>query len=283
MESHDEERQVYKMEEFGNASLNYNIRDLTVALNRLKLSGAFFFTVPGPKMIWQWGEYGYNISIDENGRTGRKEPHWEYLNYPRHQNVLEVYKELIGLRHKYDVFTEGTFTWQPDGNYKSIHIIKADTSVVIIGNFDVNSTEMNPEFQHAGTWYDFFSGDEISVTDVNANIVLSPGQFYIYTDKKLHLPKQDIITAIDEGVFENGLELYPNPANQFLHVTILEGSRIKKSDHWQVIDLYGREVLQGRVTEAINFSIDISALPLGIYTLLIENDSAIDSNKFIKN
>ena len=29
-------------------------------------------------MIWQFGELGYDISINENGRVGRKPIKWEY-------------------------------------------------------------------------------------------------------------------------------------------------------------------------------------------------------------
>ena len=42
-----------------NSSADYNIRDLPTALDRMKLAGAFFFTLPGPKMLWQFGELGY--------------------------------------------------------------------------------------------------------------------------------------------------------------------------------------------------------------------------------
>ncbi len=31
-------------------------------------------------MIWQFGEIGYDVSIDYNGRLGRKPIKWNYLN-----------------------------------------------------------------------------------------------------------------------------------------------------------------------------------------------------------
>jgi hypothetical protein len=51
MESHDEERLMYKNLTYGDSSGTYDIKDIRVALNRMKLASAFFFTVPGPKMI----------------------------------------------------------------------------------------------------------------------------------------------------------------------------------------------------------------------------------------
>ena len=51
-----------------------------IALDRMELAGAFYFTIPGPKMIWQFGELGYDISINQNDRTGNKPIKWEYFD-----------------------------------------------------------------------------------------------------------------------------------------------------------------------------------------------------------
>lgn len=51
MESHDEERQMYEALNFGNASNDYDVKDIVTALNRVKAASAFFYTVPGPKMF----------------------------------------------------------------------------------------------------------------------------------------------------------------------------------------------------------------------------------------
>ncbi|KAA6301353.1 MAG: hypothetical protein EZS26_002550, partial [Candidatus Ordinivivax streblomastigis] len=40
-------------------------------MKQLAVNTAFFLTVPGPKMIWQFGELGYDISIEQDGRTGK--------------------------------------------------------------------------------------------------------------------------------------------------------------------------------------------------------------------
>ena len=51
MESHDEERLMFKNISFGNSSGSYNVQNEATALERQELAGAFYFTVPGPKMI----------------------------------------------------------------------------------------------------------------------------------------------------------------------------------------------------------------------------------------
>ena len=274
MESHDEERQMYKNITYGNSSGTYDVKNHTIALQRLKVAAGFFFTVPGPKMIWQFGEFGYDVSINEGGRISEKPTKWEYLDDIARSNVLETYKELIGLRSKYEVFTKGTFTWQPDGNFKSIHISNADTSVVIIGNFDVLPTEMNPNFQHTGIWYDFFTGNELSIEDVNTPIALGPGGFHIYTDKRLHAPKKDIITSLVEPQKGAGIQLYPNPVNTILNVNL----NSSVSNTWVIRDVFGKEVVKGNGFKN-RISIDVSYLPIGIYTF-ISSSSVLN---FIKN
>jgi glycosidase len=59
MESHDEQWMMYANRVTGNSSGTYNIRDLYTALDRQKEAAAFFFTVPGARMMWQFGELGY--------------------------------------------------------------------------------------------------------------------------------------------------------------------------------------------------------------------------------
>ncbi|NMJ87845.1 MAG: hypothetical protein EX285_08440, partial [Thaumarchaeota archaeon] len=51
MESHDEERVAFELGKNNSSSLAYQMQ-------RLKLNAAFFFMVPGPKMLWQFGEFG---------------------------------------------------------------------------------------------------------------------------------------------------------------------------------------------------------------------------------
>ena len=87
MESHDEERMMYKNLQFGNtANASHNVRDLNMALKRIEMCAGFFLTAPGPKMIWQFGELGYDFSINRcvdgtinnNCRLDNKPIRWDY-------------------------------------------------------------------------------------------------------------------------------------------------------------------------------------------------------------
>ena len=104
MESHDEERQMYKTETYGNSLGTYNTKDLNTALTRSQLSTTFFMSLAGPKMIWQFGELGYDISIDQNGRVGKKPILWQYFDDPERKKLFDVYAAMLRLRSQFDVF-----------------------------------------------------------------------------------------------------------------------------------------------------------------------------------
>ena len=115
MESHDEERLMYKNLSAGNMAPGYNIRDLDVALGRIELVSAFFYLIPGPKMIWEFGELGYDYSINyctdgtvsTNCRLDAKPVRWDYKNVLLRQRIYDVDRALILLREQ-PAFKEGT-------------------------------------------------------------------------------------------------------------------------------------------------------------------------------
>ena len=52
---------MYKNEAFGNVSGSYSTKDIPTALKREEMAAAFLMSSPGPKMIWQFEELGYDI------------------------------------------------------------------------------------------------------------------------------------------------------------------------------------------------------------------------------
>jgi len=220
MESHDEERLMYKNLQWGNSSGDYTIKELTTALNRIKIAASFFLTLPGPKMIWQFGELGYDYSINYNGRVGNKPIRWDYYEDQDRKNLYKTFAALINLRNKNDVFTSpgSQVSLAVAGSNKRINISHETMNVTIIGNFGVIASDINPQFQHAGVWYNYFYGDSISITNTSENMYLNPGEFHIFTDKKLESPGSGMIDAVEYvkseipekfQIFQN----YPNPFN----------------------------------------------------------------------
>ncbi|PLX17048.1 MAG: hypothetical protein C0599_14325 [Salinivirgaceae bacterium] len=91
MESHDEERMMFKNLSWGNGTEVYQITNLETALRRAELSTLFFLTVPGPKMIWQFGETGYDYSIDYDCSVCEKPVRWDYMDEPARKHLYKFY------------------------------------------------------------------------------------------------------------------------------------------------------------------------------------------------
>ncbi|CAN5592982.1 hypothetical protein BH23BAC1_BH23BAC1_43140 [soil metagenome] len=199
MESHDEQRVVYDALLSGRSYGDYHTRDTLVALNRSKLAAAFFFPLPGPKMMWQFQELGYGIDIDFNGRVGNKPLVWgsgslNYYNDPERQKLFKCYAAIINLVQAYpEVFTFGDVQQYNHENLRGIKIVHPDMEVNIVGNFGLAAGEINPEFSRSGAWYDFFFNETLTVIDVNAPVSLAPGEFRIYTSVDTFHPEEGLI------------------------------------------------------------------------------------------
>ena len=208
MESHDEERLMYKNLTFGNSTNpNHNVRNLNIALSRQELAGAFFFTIPGPKMIWQFGELGYDVSIDDPGRVDRKPIRWEYFDDVNRKNIYDVWSKLIRLKKEQPVFNTTDYTLNVGSLTKSIVLRHASMDVVVIGNFDVTNKSIITPFTQTGTWYEYFTGDEKNVTNTSESITLNPGEYRLYSTTNLSTLDTD-----NDGILDSN-DNCPNTPN----------------------------------------------------------------------
>lgn len=288
MESHDEERLMYKNIQYGNSSGNYNIKTLPVALNRIKLASAFFFTIPGGKLIWQFGELGYDYSIDYNGRTGNKPIRWDYYFNAARNKLYKVFKTLIELKKNYDAFRSTDFTLAVSGALKRISINHSSMKVNIIGNFDVQTQSMNPVFQNTGTWYDYFEHTSINVTNVSDPIILQPGEFKIYTTVQLPAPEADILNDVNGDEIQAVKEFklmqnYPNPFNP--STTISYSIANSEFITLKIYDVLGNEIstLINEYKPAGLYNLNFSAKDLssGVYYYQIKAGNYLETKKMI--
>ena len=187
MESHDEERAAYKQLKFGLDSLK---TDLGKRMSQLSANAAFFFTVTGPKMIWQFGELGYDISIEENGRTGKKPIKWEYQNEPKRKELHNTYARLIDLRIKFpQLFTPASpapLKWEVTvsnwGNGRFLTLSKSNQHVVVVGNFTNNEGSYITKFPAMGEWYNYMNPTEkLQVNAATMSITVPANNFKMYT------------------------------------------------------------------------------------------------------
>jgi 1,4-alpha-glucan branching enzyme len=294
MESHDEERLMYKNLQYGNSNGSYNVKSLNTALQRIKLAAAFFIPVPGPKMIWQFGELGYDYTIDYNGRVGTKPIRWDYYSEIVRLNLFKTYAALNFLKTNYKTFSTNDFALATTSYVKRIKLNNDSMNAVIIGNFDVIERSIIPSFQETGEWYDYFSGDSLDITDTQININLAPGEFHIFTSKKIPTPEPDILLGLEENI--NALPLqfslnqnYPNPFNP---TTTIKYSVANVASDFslrtvtiKVYDILGREVatLVNEKQSAGNYEVNFNAnnLSSGIYYYRLTFGNYVQTKKMI--
>ena len=293
IESHDEERLVYKNTQFGNSSENYNIKDYPTSIKRSELAAAFFYTIPGPKMLWQFGELGYDYSINtcedgsvnENCRLSLKPIRWDYLNDPYRKRLFEVVSGLIYLKTNYEVFNTTDFTLDVGSGTpaKKIFLNGSLMDVVVQGNFDVLERPLSTAFSHTGWWYDYFSGDSILVEDANMDILLTPGEYHLYTSVRLGTPPNGFPTASTELVRDFfQLRIAPNPTDGPIQLTytLAKSATVRL----EVADSQGRMVQQlfiGREGSGDHRKTFNLNLPSGVYYLQIDAGQKKEVSAFV--
>ena len=149
---------------------------LTVAMRRAGASAAFFLTVPGPKMIWQFGEIGYDYTIEHNGRTGEKPVVTdEYMAVPARKALYDTYATLLKFRRENPRFfdKDAKFEWTPSGALKKITCSVDGKTFHVVGNFGKASASYTVP---SGSWTDYINGGTVSGT-----ITLKQGEFRLLT------------------------------------------------------------------------------------------------------
>ena len=173
MESHDEERMAYKQEKYGHSSIKGNLKN---SMENLALNAVCFLTIPGPKMIWQMGELGYNYNkwcneqgedgtADKKYETDRKPVKWEYYDDANRKALYDVYCKLNGLRNKNaDLFGKGVdLNGSNLGGWplKTVALSYGSKKVWAYANYHGNSAASQTLNVPSGTWTDILSGKTV--------------------------------------------------------------------------------------------------------------------------
>ena len=193
-ESHDEERLMYKNKISGNQNGGYNVKDIATGLKRNEMAAAFWAMTPAPKMMWQFGELGYdysintcgNLTVNSNCRTDDKPIRWDYLQDANRKSLYDVYSKLLTLRKVPDflpAFVSNSIGYNLGGYFKWLQVTTNELKICVIGNFDVVPVTGSVTFQNAGTWYNYLQGGTRNATGSTENITLQPGEYYVYVDR----------------------------------------------------------------------------------------------------
>lgn len=290
MESHDEERIMYKNLQFGNVSGSYNVKDLNTALKRVELTGAFFYMMPGPKMLWQFGELGYDYSINycpdgtvnANCRTSSKPIRWDYQSILNRKRVYDVFGALNQLRvHPWfkNNFTSNRIGRSLGGSFKWLQVTTDTSNICVIGNFDVTQQTGTVTFQNAGTWYNYLTGETFSATGSAQSITLQPGEYRVYVNRNV---VSQIVTATPPTPVNTpgyAARIYPQPSSDqtWLELTMPRSGQVQA----HLIDANGvivRSLVDRRFTAGlhrISLQESMRGLPTGTYWVRLQSPEGI--------
>ena len=294
-ESHDEERLMYNNLQSGNNSNpDHNVKTLNVALSRMSALGAVSLLVPGPKMIWQFGELGWDTSIFScnNGSVNspsdatsgdckldtKPQPQWtgNWLGDTNRSKIYDDWAKMITMKTMEPVFS-GTVTINSSSSlFPNIKITNSALAssqlkdVLIVANFNVIPQNVPSGFPYTGTWYNLMDNTSINVISTSAAITLQPGEFKIYGNKSASLAIADYEKA-------PSIVLYPNPASNYFTLN----EPIAKV---QIFSITGQMVKSFEASQAAGYHFSISDLNQGLYIVkTFDENNGMKVLKFLKN
>ena len=272
-ESHDEERNFYKAKSFGAGTMQTD--SVYRVSKRVPLNIAFTTLIPGPKMIWQFGEMGYDYSIFYGGsNVSNKLSAWGWLSLAHRKAAYDASSKIITLRRLYpNAFTQGSFALNiaySDWNQgRRIALTHSDLNMVALGNFNASAPiSALPNFPKAGTWYELLTGEVLNVTNTNMSISMSAGDLKIYTDRIVNTG-----TAVKEVKMDINCTVYPGVTTGKLWITT--ATEVGKVNIYNV-----QGALQSTYSNVTE--IDASGLASGIYLMEVNTTEGKAIRKFIK-
>ncbi|MDR2841047.1 MAG: alpha-amylase [Paludibacter sp.] len=183
MESHDEERLMYKNKQWGKSVDNYNVKDVDTGLKRVEAAAVIFLSIPGAKMIWQFGELGYDYKLGssmEDGRLDKKPIRWDYADQPSRKALYNVFARMLELRNSESIFSTSNFSILLSSNFKYVILRQDNKTAIAIANFDVVQKTEPVNFEKIGTWNEIFTNTNFTNTTETENITLDAGEYKLF-------------------------------------------------------------------------------------------------------
>ncbi|RKS96758.1 alpha-amylase family glycosyl hydrolase [Chryseobacterium defluvii] len=293
-ESHDEERLMFKNLSYGAVNGAYDVKNLNTALERMKTFGATFFTIPGPKMIWQFGELGYEFSINRcpdgsinSGCRTDEKPVAFTLGYDTNTNrkaIYDTWAKIINIRNANQVFKSKTYsvesnnlTNDPDGLITRIYVYDTTATgiknIVVLANYNTSAKDVVPYFPYTGQWQNLMDNTILNVASTTAPITLQPGEFRIFGNYT------GTLSTIDQNAeYKLSLQIADNPVKNGLAKLIYHKA---KNGEITIYDMSGKKLDSFKLKDE-NGTYELKAhYPAGTYLVHLKSDTGVAIQKMI--
>ena len=162
IETHDEERIAYDAVKYAQSWA----KPWDVLTKRLQAAYAFHFLTPYPKMMWQFGELGYDVSIEENGRTGRKPVRWNYFEDANRKALYDAMSKVISWRTDHEEYygqdNVTVHTWSVGDAQMGGKVLVMD-KVIVVANFKNAASTTSVNVPSAGEWTNLMTGEKVQL------------------------------------------------------------------------------------------------------------------------
>ena len=162
IETHDEERIAYDAIKYAQSWA----KPWNVLTKRLQAVYAFHFLTPYPKMMWQFGELGYDVSIEENGRTGKKPVRWNYFEDANRKALYDAMSKIISWRtDNEDYYGQDNLTvhtWSVGDAQMGGKVLVMDR-VIVVANFNNAQSTTSVNVPSAGEWTNLMTGEKVQL------------------------------------------------------------------------------------------------------------------------
>ena len=186
IEDHDEERVAYKAIAYGQS---YVKSDWSRISKHLQGAYALHFLSPYPKMMWQFGEMGYDVTIgsDDSQKVEPKPVRWEYMQDANRKALYDAVSKCITFRTTHqDMYgfdgKTSIHTWKVGDSNMSAKTLVYSTSagsVIVMANFTNSSSNASCNVPVQGEWKNLITGAAVTLGSATYTTTLAPGDYVV--------------------------------------------------------------------------------------------------------
>ncbi len=186
IEDHDEERVAYKAVAYGQTYVKSDWKRIS---KHIQAAYALHFLSPYPKMMWQFGEMGYDITIgsDDGQKVEPKPSHWEYMQIAERKAIYDAVSKCITFRTTHPAMygfdgKPAIDTWKVgDANMAAKTLVYSTTagSVIVMANFTNSPSNATCNVPVQGTWKNLITDAAVELNAATFSTTLAAGDYIV--------------------------------------------------------------------------------------------------------